>query len=48
MKTALWVNIVFVPSFSEAEAVSEQMPEQTEIKETSSSPASEEEPMDEN
>ena len=43
------VNRVFVSSFSETEAVSEQTAEQTEIKETSPSPASEEEePMDEN
>ena len=40
---------VFVPLFSEAEGVSEQTEEQTEMKETSPSPASEEEePMDEN
>ena len=45
----VWVNRVFVPSFSETEAASEQTAEQAEIKETSPSPASEEEePMDEN
>ena len=45
----VWVNRVFVPSFSETEAASELTAEQAEIKETSPSPASEEEePMDEN